>query len=745
MALEQVGLRAIIEGMTGFRAAANEIDKTQGRLGTSAEKAAGRMSTLGDIAKTAIGFAVGTVAVKAIGKLTGVVGEFITVGPALVDMEDAFISLAETYGLAADEMLWNMSEAAKGTISNSKLIAAANKALIGSGKELGKEFGVALPRLLEMARASAKATGDDVGFLFESLVLGIKRSSPMIIDNTGLQLKLGEAQEAYAESLGVTVEELSAEQKQLALLNATLEAGEGMVSAMGSETMTATEKMAKLRAQFQNIRDEIAKFLVPVFEKILDLIGPLATRLSRELYPAFGKIIEVVGKISSRVAPAFDTVSSVVSKLAEAFDNLRKGKFLDYIEDMGEGLAAISTPIGKIGLKIADFSIKARSAFIAMRKGIQLLWQTVKDWARWLLDKLRIVWNRAFEAMRKVWNRFWEAFSPYLKPIREYFEWWKSDVLLPQIERLSRKVADVYHKHLIPAVQKITNAVRKFIEKHPGFAKFLQKMIELVAMAAGGLVFGALLTAVLLVSGAIDVLTGILHIGARAIDIFASAISWLIDRVSQAIDVVNWLLDRIRDLWNWIQGRSFSFHISWPTPPAWLNWLMGRSISPAVIDVGKLNDQLQDTARLFRQVSSLQPDWTIPDFGKSNEQLQETAQLLKQITAFLDWAIFDVGKWNERLLETVQLFRQIVGFLDWAVLDVDRLNERLQETVRLFRQIGAFQLSWTVPVPAMASSGRGTQISNVWSPTVNAAYGQAQSPGGVMSDLETLAILYRMS
>ena len=84
--------------------------------------------------------------------------------------------------------------------------------------------GKGLAGLMDIARAQARATGQDVNYLFDSLVMGVKRGTPLLIDNTGLVLKVSDANERFARSLGKTVGALTAE-KQIALLNATLEAG----------------------------------------------------------------------------------------------------------------------------------------------------------------------------------------------------------------------------------------------------------------------------------------------------------------------------------------------------------------------------------------------------------------------------------------------------------------------------------------------------------------------------------------
>jgi len=383
MALEKTGLHAVITGMGAFQSAGREIDRTYDRLTTGSERAASRMSRLGDIAKTAIGFAVGQVALGAIKSFTGGIANMIASAAPLVDMENAFKRLAASYDIGADSMIEAMRAASKGTIADSDLIQSANKALIGSGQDLGKQFGEALPKLLEMARASAKATGQDVGFLFESLVTGIKRGSPMIIDNTGLQLKLSEAYEATAAKIGIAVEEMTAEQKQIALLNATLEAGRSMVEAMGDEQLTTAELMAQMRAQMKNLRNEIGKAFVPLMAKLL----------KRYLIP-FGKLlIKTIVPWTKRFARGLDIVADAI----DAFISLDPGAFP--WEDV------LPEPLADLAYRISDAFDFLYERVMEFRRGF--------DWAIQGGDRFWAILVGLGEALddvlpERVMNRIWD-------------------------------------------------------------------------------------------------------------------------------------------------------------------------------------------------------------------------------------------------------------------------------------------------------------------------------------------------
>lgn len=282
---EELSLDIVVQGMRKFL---SDMDRADGAIGGTAKKwgglsaaAGGAGKVLATVAKVGIAAVVtgATAAAAAVGGLAIVVGKLALQAAPLEGIGIAFDKMAADAGLALEDL----REASAGTISDFELMRAANLALTGAGEELGAEFGENLPGLLEIARAAARATGQDVGFLFQSLVTGIKRTSPMLIDNTGLQLKLGEANAALAVELGKTVDELTAEERQIALLNATMAAGQSMVDDFGGGQATAAEQLAQFRTAIQNTKDQIGLAFLPALQALLQPLGELATKVGPQL------------------------------------------------------------------------------------------------------------------------------------------------------------------------------------------------------------------------------------------------------------------------------------------------------------------------------------------------------------------------------------------------------------------------------------------------------------------------------
>lgn len=261
--------------------------------------------------KAAIVLGAAFIALRVVGPIiSGIarrLGELGQAGAVIPGIAESFARLAGNAGQTADALLGNLRTAAAGSVSDLDLLRQANVALSGATGEVAQALGEGLPQLLEIARAQSRATGQDVNFLFESLVSGVKRSSPLLIDNTGLVVKLGAANEALAESLGKTVEDLTDQEKQIALLNATIKAGRASVEDMNRSQETNADLSAKVAATQQNAYNTIALAAQPLFAVFLRL------RLS---------VAEFFQSVATTVGPLLNAVGEAVQAFGRLFSSL---------------------------------------------------------------------------------------------------------------------------------------------------------------------------------------------------------------------------------------------------------------------------------------------------------------------------------------------------------------------------------------------------------------------------------------
>ena len=243
------------------------------------ELVAQTQKALGGIKK--VGLAVGAViaAVKSFETIARNTFDNIMLANQLDDQSIAFDQLAKSAGVASDDVLNAMQEMTFGTISRLDLMRTASQANL-----LGIGF-TEMPKLLEIARASAVATGQDMSFMFDSIVTGIGRGSPLILDNLGIMVKLGTAYENHAEILGKTVDELTDNERKQAILNETLVAGEDIINKVGTavEGMTRTEKIAEFKVAIVELKTELGEGLAPILDENIGLITKLINTVTERV------------------------------------------------------------------------------------------------------------------------------------------------------------------------------------------------------------------------------------------------------------------------------------------------------------------------------------------------------------------------------------------------------------------------------------------------------------------------------
>ena len=160
----------------------------------------------------------------------------------------AFKSMVTSMGKDAEVEFDKIRKASAGLIDEKSLTESANKA-ISLGIPIEK-----LAALMEVARAKARDMGISTNQAFNDIATGVGRASPLILNNLGLVMKVGSANDAMAASLGKTVEQLTDQEKKMAVLNATLEAGKEAVNRYDLSIKTTKERMDTLKATVADLQ-----------------------------------------------------------------------------------------------------------------------------------------------------------------------------------------------------------------------------------------------------------------------------------------------------------------------------------------------------------------------------------------------------------------------------------------------------------------------------------------------------------
>lgn len=174
-------------------------------------------------------------------------------------LETAFTSLAQGAGQSGAQMLDAMRKASQGTIADTDLMLAANKAMLLGVADSAQE----MTALLEIASARGKAMGLSTAQAFNDIVTGLGRGSALILDNLGITVDAEKVNSDYAASLGKTAAQLTEAEKKQALLNAVMQSSTEIVKANAAAGVDAAASFERMDAAITNSKAAIGEFIGP--------------------------------------------------------------------------------------------------------------------------------------------------------------------------------------------------------------------------------------------------------------------------------------------------------------------------------------------------------------------------------------------------------------------------------------------------------------------------------------------------
>lgn len=221
-----------------------ELNKGVNQANTTLNNFQKQTQTLGNkLTSTFKGLGVGIAAAFTVDKIKDFIVEASKLAGQAEGVKQAFDNLNDR------DLLNNLREATAGTVSDLDLMKAAVQA---------RNFKIPLDQLatyFKFASKRAEETGESVDFLVESIIMGIGRQSPLILDNLGLSAK--ELSNRFKETgdFGKAAGDIIREE----------------LSNMGELMGTDAQKQAELTAETQNFKVAL---------------GQLANTLKGDLAPA---------------------------------------------------------------------------------------------------------------------------------------------------------------------------------------------------------------------------------------------------------------------------------------------------------------------------------------------------------------------------------------------------------------------------------------------------------------------------
>ncbi|CUS05402.2 membrane protein of unknown function [Candidatus Promineifilum breve] len=411
---------------------------------TAEDKASGVLKGIGGSLRS-----VGAVALGGLGIATGaVVGLGAAVvglaqdAAALPGLTSAFGELTSTMEGGSAGMIAALQDSSGGLITNTELMRSFNTA----AALVGNDFAEVLPDAMGYLSKVSAATGQDMGFMLDSLVKGVGRLSPMILDNLGIQVNLTEANEIYAKSVGKSADELTKAEQQTALMNQVMEK-----LAANTEGMDGmSDPFKAFQVTLQNVKDEIGAKLLPAITPLMNKFSALTQRIIpplMEKVDAFvgvlskisGVILAFVGNLESGMSPldAFiDAMSGILppemlAGLIDFRDNVLPGLMMKFY-DLRDSVVTLITPV----LEAIGQFVSWKDVLIAAAVGIAaivlpIIWSLITAMAPILLTiaaviavvaLLRNAWENNWGGIQEKTAAVWATIQPVIQAIKDWLE-----------------------------------------------------------------------------------------------------------------------------------------------------------------------------------------------------------------------------------------------------------------------------------------------------------------------------------
>lgn len=367
---EAAAHQAVAQAAQSAAAAERQAAEEKMRLQQEAQKAAAATAALGG-ALTAMA-AVGTKTITSLGGIAS----------SLNVTRNSFTRMVESAGGNAETLLQSLKAASGGMMSEQEIMSNAARAMTLIGKDAVPN----LAKMMEIAKASATAMGGEVSTMFSSIALGIGRTSPMIIDNLGIMLKLGAANEQAAKSMGKTVEQLTDAEKKTAFMSAVMTAGEQTIQKMGGASMGLAGTIQGAKAAMDSLKASIGQAFIPVVQQAYQIVTFIANALnnmSDSTKQLIGKMILAGTAIAGVVGPLM-LLKGGATMLPKLLSVL--GPMLGPLQGMAQGLLGLKSSADQAAGALGPLSMvfKGLSAFLSanlipiiIAVGVAVLaWQT---------------------------------------------------------------------------------------------------------------------------------------------------------------------------------------------------------------------------------------------------------------------------------------------------------------------------------------------------------------------------------
>ena len=291
----------------------------------------------------------------------GAAFRFLTSAGDLATLEKGQIAYASSTGIALKTLTNRIQEATAGQVAFQD---AAQAAAIGTAAGLS---GDQLERLGGAAKDASIILGRDVTDSFNRLVRGVTKAEPELLDELGIILRLKDATETYAASLGKSANDLTQFEKSQAVANDVLTQAEKKYGEIIDIVDPSINQFNAFNKAFDDIVNSIKKGLDA-------LLGPIAGILAKNPFATLLLAAPLLNGFIKVLLPGFDglgnSIGNVFDKISAGTEALKKNAKVELtsIQLLAGDAQAASEFIKLTNEDLIDLAESSNTGFLGLKK-----------------------------------------------------------------------------------------------------------------------------------------------------------------------------------------------------------------------------------------------------------------------------------------------------------------------------------------------------------------------------------------
>jgi len=272
-----------------------------------------------------------------------------------------------------------MRKGSLGMVTDTELMKSYNSA----AQLVSTTFADQLPDAMGYLSKVSAATGQDMGFMIDSMVKGVGRLSPMILDNLGIQVSLEEAVQRASEMYGVEADELDKAQQQAGMMDVVMQKLAKNTESMPEVMGTAAQQTASFQTQIANLKDNIGVQLLPILSQLLGTLAGFLEQHGPQMIAwvqtvaswIMTTLVPGMQQLWASIQPVVQTIAQFVSEHAEEFKTaliaigavLAGAAIASGIASIAGAIAALANPVTLVIAAVAALAVAWQNDFLGIQ------------------------------------------------------------------------------------------------------------------------------------------------------------------------------------------------------------------------------------------------------------------------------------------------------------------------------------------------------------------------------------------